>query len=247
MGSLRRLGNLGDGGYVVWVDDDAAAGIIKGYDLYISAGVGAEESFTWDFLMAYGGGGGAAAGTATPQAWAFDGTVAEFPRQYIPKGARVIFVQRNIGAEMTATTVNLHRLLDTHREVFLKMDIEGAEYEWLAGLSCDLMGHIRQMVIEFHDINRGELFSAAWEKVQRTHWVVHIHGNNYGGVRACDGRPNVIEVTLLRKGAGGADTYVSEKDIVIFPVCGLDWPNCRGRPDVWYGGGGGAYACARPL
>lgn len=233
----RRLGTLGDGGYVVWVGD---GDIIKGMcDLYISAGVGSEESFTWDFLHMIGVGMGSRSSRVGVWAWAFDGTVPAFPARYIPKGHKVCFVQRNIGPEMTPTTVNLHKLISQNREIFLKMDIEGGEYTWLVGLSDDQMGRFLEIVVEFHDINMpttGELFSTVWEKVQRTHWIVHIHGNNYGGVRASDGRPNVIEVTLVRKGVDDAIKWgwkhISERDIQIQPIAGLDWPNCPGTADL---------------
>jgi hypothetical protein len=197
--------------------------------LYISAGVGTEESFTWDFLTL--------AGLPPPfEAWAFDGTVAAFPPQYIPKGWRVYFVRRNIDPEMTAYTANLHRLIAAHSNIFLKMDIEGSEYAWLAGLTDEQMGRFCQIVVEFHDINGAggggtkELFTAVWEKVQRTHWVAHIHGNNYGGT-GDDGRPNVIEVTFVRQDVR-AGMFVAEKDIVIAPIAGLDWPNRCGWPDI---------------
>lgn len=223
---LRRLGTLGDGGYVVWIAEGADK--VGACDLYISAGVGTEESFTWDFLNMMLGG---------PIVWAFDGTVAAFPAQYIPKGwrERVNFVRRNIGPAMTADTVNLHRLIAAHRDIFLKMDIEGGEYAWLAGLTDDQLSRFCQIVIEFHNINSEELFTTMWEKVQRTHWVAHIHGNNYGGICVeAGGRPNVIEVTFVRRGTDADIPFMAEKDIIICPIVGLDWPNRRGVPDLWW-------------
>lgn len=224
---LRRFGNRGDGGYIVALPGEDQCP----WDLYMSVGVGAEESFTWDFLTWQGWG-----YKLRGHCWAFDGTIVAYPRCYVPWGAHIWFVAKNIGANMTDTTVNLHQLIGAYRNVFLKMDIEGAEYEWLYGvLAAGLMCLIRQFIVEFHDINSDinkDRFSGVWLQIQETHRVAHIHGNNYGGMGgdAANPRPNVIEVTFVRYADDGNDIPVMlESDIRFCPIDGLDYPN---NPDV---------------
>ena len=228
----KRMGVLGDGGYVVWLGEGCNR---NDFDAYISAGIGTEESFTWDFLTWWRQ--GRRRGQNIP-AYAFDGTVETYPIQYVPHGAYIEFIKRNIGAKVTDTCVNLHRLIAQYHDIFLKMDIEGGEYEWLVSLTDEQMIHFREIVVEFHDINTTKDFPIVWDKIQKTHWIVHIHGNNYGGVRIWDGRPNVIEVTLVKKGINTSELelpkwdYIAECDIHIHPIIGLDWPNCSMQDDL---------------
>jgi len=98
----QRLGNIGDGGYVI------ATGFE--YDFFISCGIANEFAFDSEFIAQY-----KVAGAA------FDGTVKRpfgFP-------AQIEFTRKNIG--INAGEENLHALLGAHAKVFLKMDIEGGE------------------------------------------------------------------------------------------------------------------------
>jgi hypothetical protein len=235
----RRFGTCSDGGYIVFenvnvdvdVDVDVAA---EPWDLYITAGVGLEESFTWDFLSHYG------YLLLKRVCWGFDGTISHYPKTYIPNGGVIWFVPKNIGPDLTPTTVNLHHLLEKYDSAFIKMDIEGEEFDWFMNLSPVHIGHIAQWVVELHDINdkHKHHFSMLWEKIQITHWVAHIHGNNFGGIchdAAC--RPNVIEVTFVRRTMNGTATPIPpipENEIKIIPTPGLDYPNNPLLPDIVY-------------
>jgi hypothetical protein len=64
--------------------------------------------------------------------------------------------------------------------IFLKMDIEGCEYDWIHSMTKNDMEKISQIVIEFHwpfDFYRMN----ALKKINETHYVVHVHGNNGPG------------------------------------------------------------------
>jgi hypothetical protein len=93
------------------------------------------------------------------------------------------------------------------------MDIETFEFRWLHTLSEQQLQKYKQIVIEFHypfsihshanlDIQIPvQEKMAVFEKLAKTHTLVHFHGNNccgmtnYGGVIA----PNVFECTYVRK------------------------------------------------
>jgi hypothetical protein len=69
---------------------------------------------------------------------------------------------------------------------------------------------------------------AILERVARTHAVVHVHANNYGGIGDVDGIrvPDVMELTYLRRSGLRFEPCVEE-----FPTT-LDRPNDPERADI---------------
>ena len=64
------------------------------------------------------------------------------------------------------------------------------------------------------------------EKLSKTHYLVHAHGNNSRGTTHYI--PNIVELTYIRK------DVLSEKpplNITPLPIKGLDYPNNKNRPD----------------
>eukprot|EP00435_Cladocopium_sp_Y103_P065646 s45_g27.t1 len=89
------------------------------------------------------------------------------------------------------------------RSLLLKMDIEGGEWPTLAGSELETLKKFRQLVIEFHGLNKEEkheLYLQVMQKLLKAGFkaVVHVHGNNYAGLYEKDEfrLPNVVEVTL---------------------------------------------------
>ena len=76
----------------------------------------------------------------------YDGTINSFPNSH-PK---IKFTKKNIGGTNTEKTTNLHSLIEPKNNIFLKMDIEGGEYDWLHSLSKKQLNEFQQIVIEFH-------------------------------------------------------------------------------------------------
>lgn len=89
----------------------------------------------------------------------------------------------------------------------LQMDIEGFEYEVLQSADHALLNRFRFLVIEFHNLEKlisrefFEGFSEILSKIQVSHFVAHVHGNNYSlPVRFNSAHiPRSIEVTFLRR------------------------------------------------
>jgi len=210
-----RLGSAGDGGYVI-------TQTVGEYDCYISAGIGDEESFSRDFLKAF---------RINPfDCYAFDGTVDKYPFEYT---TNIMFIKKNIGGTNSDHTTNLSYLLGSYEDIFLKMDIEGGEYLWLAAAEESELNNIVQMVIEFHGINDDSWGTPYAEKIAclmkllRNHVIVHAHGNNEGGTE--DGFPNVLELTLINKRAYNAG---GRKSTVPLPISGLDFRNNPYKPEI---------------
>jgi len=201
-----RYGSNGDGGYVIAELDGT-------YDCYISAGISNEESFSRDFICRYP--------LSVTDCYGFDGTIQEYPTQYTQN---IQFIQKNISNVNDAAHTNLEDLMKKYRHIFLKMDIEGGEYPWLLHTTEDQLNSFKQIAIEFHGITNDEWNATYWdkmkclEKLSKTHYLVHAHGNNYA--RVVNYIPDVIELTYVNK-----NYFVPPLNTCSLPIRNLDFPN----------------------
>jgi len=209
-----RLGAHGDGGYVIGELDGE-------YDCYISAGIANEESFSQQFINRYN--------MTEYNSFGFDGTVDRYPYQFTNK---ISFIRKNISNINNDTNSNLEWLMYMYDNIFLKMDIEAGEYPWILSLDEYKLKKFKQIVIEVHWIcnDRDYPYSdkvKCLEKLAKTHYLIHAHGNNCG--ITVNKIPEVIELTYVNK------AYFSippELNKVPLPVRGLDMPNERRNPDI---------------
>ena len=63
---------------------------------------------------------------------------------------QIEFFKKNISYGNDNNTTNLKEYITTHKNIFLKLDIEGSEFPFLASLTFEEMLNIKQMVLEFH-------------------------------------------------------------------------------------------------
>jgi hypothetical protein len=210
-----RLGANSDGGYVLGelVDNN--------YDCYISAGISDEESFSRDFINKYN--------MNKSNSFGFDGTIVDYPYQYTDK---ISFIKKNINNFNDDNNNNLTLLLDTYNNIFLKMDIEGGEYPWLLAMSEDQLSKFTQIVIEFHGLTNdgwGCTYNdkvTCLEKLARTHYIIHAHGNNHSPV--INGIPDVIELTYINKNYFKTKPELNK---MLLPST-LDYPNNKNTSDI---------------
>lgn len=209
-----RLGNIDDGGYVI-------ADNLGDYDCYISAGISSEDSFSRDFVPRFR--------MNKSNSFAFDGTIEKYPNI----GSKdITFIKKNIGPTNDNFCTNLDFIFENFSHIFLKLDIEGCEYEWLNSLSIDKLGKFKQIVMEYHGINDNG-FSClhqnkikCWEKMNNVFYTVHLHGNNFSHLQ--NKIPETIEVTYLRKNLFNGKLY---DNIHPLPDLRVDRPNQPGVPD----------------
>lgn len=210
-----RYGCNHDGGYVF-------ALLEGGYDCYISAGISSEESFSRDFIHRYN--------MNKDDCYGLDGTIDNYPYHYT---TNIQFIKKNINSVNDENHTNLSFLTDKYSNIFLKMDIEGGEYPWLSQINEQDLSKFKQIVIEFHGITDDEWNCTyndkvkCLEKLSRTHYIVHAHGNNFGKV--ANQIPDVIELTYVNK------TYFSsvpELNTQPLPIPNLDYPNYHVIPDI---------------
>ena len=116
-------------------------------------------------------------------------------------------------------------------KIFLKMDIEGHEWDIFNNINEVVLCRFEQMVIEFHnleflqnqhfpdvDIKYSKMINV-FSKLNKFFYLRHIHGNNCGGFKDL---PNTVECTYIRKDL--LDT-IPEIEKVAYPIPGLDFPN----------------------
>lgn len=190
-----RLGNPnGDGGYCICELPDS-------YDGCLSGGAGNDCSFEDAFVMKY---------PNLPFCTIYDGHVNNFPYTQKP----IQFIRKNLAALNTSTTTNLNEELAAAQNLFVKLDIEGDEFQ-IVPTWVSLMNNIKQFVLEIHIMHRvqnGKQFNSKNYMIEdnkiydllhiinQTHTLVHLHPNNYGPTYTMFNitLPTVFECTFIR-------------------------------------------------
>jgi FkbM family methyltransferase len=177
--TLVRIGSKNDGGYII------AEGFE--YDYFVSCGISTDITFEIDFLNKY-----------NVKCIAFDGTIQSFPEN----DKSIEWIPKNIGYVNNSKNTNLKEYIRDYNNIFLKMDIEGYEFNWIDSLSIEELQKFSQIVIEIH-CPFGVYKNNILRKLSITHYPVHIHGNNCGGmikdIIIPGIFPIVFEVTYIRK------------------------------------------------
>ena len=222
-----RIGNpTNDGGYAV-------CELPGSYDGVLSGGVGNDCSFEEGLLRKY---------PDLPFCAAFDGTCVA-PLTSAP----IRFIRKNLAAQTTETTTNLHEELAAAHDLFVKLDIEGHEFR-IVPTWGQHMTHIKQFVLELHtpaDFGKHrecyeglhdipyEMVYGLLNFINQTHTLVHLHPNNGCGTHAFGGRniPNVFECTFVR------NEFVPHKTLNIDTIpSSIDVRNHSWYPEITLGG-----------
>lgn len=189
-----RLGDHGDGGYVICDG-------VSNYDLLISGGIDRTARFEKEFVTRY-----------DVPCVAYDHTVDHLPSEH--RDSRITLRKLMVTGENTDHSTNLANHLDHVQNAFVKMDIEASEWEWLEALRPDQLDNISQMVIELHmimdatddtainlDVPEFKRRLDLLRKLNQTHLLTHVHANNWARTIYFNGRsyPSVMECTYVRK------------------------------------------------
>ena len=187
---LVRIGPPGDGGYLMPDDLD---GVIAA----ISPGVSTESGF--DQAIAERGIDVYMADASV------DGPALAHPRFHFDK----LF----LGPVTRGNTITIADFcakvqhFDDGGDLIMQMDIEGAEYPVLQGMSAELIARFRIIVLELHALDNlfhgfsFDLITAMLDKLLESHAVVHLHPNNCTALAVAQGIaiPPVMEMTLYRR------------------------------------------------
>ncbi len=204
-----RLGNKHDGGYVI-------CELPVKYGCLLSGGVRDDITFEEAFCERYHG----------VKCFAFDGTIDGINI----KNKNINFIKKNIGNVNNGKITNLQEYISKYDNIFVKMDIEGHEYNWLKSLSVEQIDKFAQIVIEFHSPYYISDIKYLFKKICRTHLLVHVHGNNCGGIERIEGKnyPDIFEVSYVNK-KFMKEPYLLNKEKLPGP---LDSPNDKDKPEI---------------
>jgi hypothetical protein len=216
-----RYGNNQDGGYV---------GVKTPTDILLSGGIGANISFELDFVKVndvnaicvdslFGNGGFT--------------DMEDFINNNQFKNdlhiSKLQFINKLVGKEENDESTNYSNFLKEFNNIALKLDIEGAEYNYINSLSNKQLNKINQIFLEVHWLDKLDDFSF-FEKLNQNHILIHAHGNNCGLKRperdkffSCNNVsiPKVLELTYLNK-KFFSDKFTLNKETL---PTSLDFPN----------------------
>ena len=117
--------------------------------------------------------------------------------------------------------------IDTSKNIILKCDIEGSEYEIISSI-LNVSKNIDTLLIEFHDLDKNDnIFIESMNHLKEKFNIIHLHGNNHAD-KLANGLPKIIEITLLNK------KYLIDNSLHVnhFPIKDLDFPNNPNKEDL---------------
>lgn len=133
---------------------------------------------------------------------------------------KIVFKKRN------DNETTIPDILANYNEIFLKVDIEGDEYKILNDIKRN-SSKIIFLVIEFHDVDKNiKKIKNFIKKLDLK--IIHIHGNNYGGLDK-NNNPKVIELSLLNSKKIKLKKILSKRN---YPINDLDYKNFKRRSDI---------------
>ena len=149
--------------------------------------------------------------------------------EYFLSPSRLPDISNKMSTEITIPA-SLEKLgLDTcsslhHASTFLKIDIEGSEYE----LMSDIVSYSQffsGIALEVHDLdNRYKEFSDLMKSLHAAGFLVaHCHPNNSGGVIEGTRLPRLLEITFVNKILLSSSDRYSKSPPFLYRV-GLDFP-----------------------
>lgn len=219
---LCRFGRNHDGGYVLLDDILASDGIAYSF--------GISDDVSWDYELAERG----------YEVFQYDHTIENLPT--IHPNFRFNKLGLCPSGQARSQMLSIDQMINRNghagkRNMILKIDIEGDEWEVLSAAPPDTLAQFDQIVIEYHWLDRlyEDSFYAtarrALQNVRALFTPIHVHGNNHYDIKVLGGVPvpQLIEVTYVRQGI--AKTAPCTRT---FPT-DLDQPNKFDWPDLYLG------------
>lgn len=201
-----RLGNPYDGGYVASIISIGASQALFSY------GIGGDISFEKDYCL-----------LTAKKAYCFDHTVGGIRVDNPALGVldsvvaesvrdKLIFKKEGLSGEDKEDTKHFFTHYAESKiegRVLLKMDVEGCEYEFFEKTDLEKLSKITTgIIIECHNLNSKETYEnllSLLEKLNKYFYIVHLHGNNYGGEEEYFHKgvaytvPHFLEISFISK------------------------------------------------
>lgn len=222
-----RIGNNHDGGYIL------NENIIKNTDRLISIGIGGEDNFELQWAEKF----------PNIPIEAYDGTYPcnNLCQKFADRiNKNIFYVHHDVGFQ--DKQIPLNTIVDSKKNVLLKIDIEGGEYTVFDSF-MPAPDNLSGLILEIHDLHIPEHRYKIAELIAKNFsnlLLFHVHGNAWGGTfdlnltpHISDGItikafPHVLELSFISKKL--VDSYTIDKGR--FPVAGLDNTNKPDAPDI---------------
>lgn len=205
---LIRVGRNNDGGYIM-VDDFEKSKIAYSF--------GISDDVSWDKDIANRG----------IEVFQYDPTIYNVPEKnslfhFYKIGISGIDDEKS--SMLTLKTIMKNNKHADKNNMILKMDVEGAEWDFLKNTAEDNLAQFDQIAFELHGLTndtKGEMILASIAKLNKTHQLIWIHGNNCSIAEQAKGIliPDCIEVLYVNR-----EKYCFSSSECLFP-CEIDQPN----------------------
>ena len=143
------------------------------------------------------------------------------------KKKNIHFLKKVVRNSEKEDEISLTDIIDNFEDIFLKIDIEGNEYEILPEVTKH-SEKIISLIIEFHDIDSNLDKIEKFIIENKFLKLIHIHANNYKDINT-NGNPNDIELTFVNKNKINISNERSQKS---YPIHGLDYKNLKRKKDI---------------
>ena len=143
------------------------------------------------------------------------------------KKKNIHFLKKVVRDSKKEDEISLTNIIDNFEDIFLKIDIEGNEYEILPEVTKH-SEKIISLIIEFHDIDSNLDKIEKFIIENKFLKLIHIHANNYKDINT-NGNPNDIELTFVNKNKINISNERSQKS---YPIHGLDYKNLKRKKDI---------------
>ena len=216
---LIRVGKLNDGGYILLNDFTTA---VHAY----SFGIGSDVS--WELDMVNNG---------VMDVFMYDPTICKLPQYHRGFHFSQIGIsgKDSIDNKYLSMKSILKRNNDLdNKNLILKMDVEGAEWDFILNTEEEILDNFIQMSFEFHNLiseENEDIVLKTFDKLNHTHCPIWVHANN-SGINVKIGSnilPGLLEVTFVNK-----KLYEFGNKTIHYPIS-LDSPNIRTRREIELG------------
>ena len=215
--TFKRFGSANDGGYLM------CENLIEPLDAAYSYGVGRNDDWGCEMSRRYQ--------VPVNQYDCFD------PARPVCDGGKFIFHNECVGDRAGQRASRFFDTLenqiskngDTGRRVIIKMDIEGAEWESLLGVSDQLFASIPQLAMEMHGFDDPRILEVL-RKLNRSFYLVNLHFNNWSCTSKAAPLPaRAYQVLWVNKRIGIVDP-TAPVPAPMSPLNAPDsptWPDCQ--------------------
>ena len=193
-----RIGNNSDGGYILPIK------CLDSADLCVSYGLGPNITFELELI------------SRNIKVLGFD----KYITKKIPWAKEKILRQYQDVSELPEVKKS--------ENIILKIDVEGGEWNFFKTIDTNHFSKcVSCFVFELHlQMNYKKIPLSIMEKMFDSHYVIHVHGNNFSYVK--DFIPNSLEITLAHKKFFNKIEIDKQK----YPIKNIDYANHVKKQDV---------------